>query len=452
MTVLAIPHDVGVVVELRTRPLSSAWRVGFLIPLCAVFLGGCADTHTGPEIPPSGDPQFSAEGAPVILGATRARMRTYYCSISRRGVTRDALGSAQYEYGLLRFRYSERDYAAQAGGDEVDFIVRVDDDAGEIEWAAWCHVPRSQASAQRVLARLGLTGEVSTRHVLSRPSPRRRIEEDRINVEPMWNDGDDEEEDGRCGPGEYWNPEAGACQAPIDLPPIIVDPPPGGPPPPPDPDPDPWPDPEPEDPPGGGGGDDGGGGMPPEPPPPGDDCEAGEACEEEDVADFLYNIFEVEVDTTYVPVCPPESETRHLYRPHAYAWCNAQAPDTITQLPALNTALDRIEARGGVCVEIAQTGRTLLQSNNIKVFTENVFPSGVKPTGGLGVKGHGIRLHADWFELLDHTSGYRTWEVNLEFTVVHEIEHYLNGPSHITPPGAPGYYDETENARLCSGL
>ena len=101
----------------------------------------------------------------------------------------------------------------------------------------------------------------------------------------MWGGGDDDEEDGRCGAGEVWDPELGGCVTPIELPPIIVDPPPGGSPPPdpePDPDPWPWPDPDPEDPGGGGGGDHGGGGTPPEPPDPTEDCEAGQECEDDD--------------------------------------------------------------------------------------------------------------------------------------------------------------------------
>ena len=266
-------------------------------------------------------------------------------------------------------------------------------------------------------------------------------------VQPMWGGGDDDEDDGRCGPTEWWDPEAEQCQPPIELPPVDDPVPPS--PPPEDPDPWPWPDPDPEDPGGGGGGDHGGGGTPPEPPPPAEECEVGEECEE--IADFLLVIVEVEIDSTYVPVCPPELETRPRFRSQAYAWCNAQAPDS-AQVQALNIALNRIEARGGFCKEIAQAGRNLIQAGEIRVFKEDVFPSGVDPTGGVGIQGRGIRLLANWFSYLNKSLGFRGWKVNLEFAVAHEIEHYLEGKGHVTPPGAPEYYDETPNARLCSGL
>ena len=46
-------------------------------------------------------------------------------------------------------------------------IVHVNDDAGEIAWAAWCHIPHSPASVERVLDRLGLAAHVSTEQVLA---------------------------------------------------------------------------------------------------------------------------------------------------------------------------------------------------------------------------------------------------------------------------------------------
>jgi hypothetical protein len=122
------------------------------------------------------DAPLLSGGETALTLKAGAAARTYFCSTSRRVASTQPGDKSEYHYGLIRLRYTEREYASEANGKETRFLVYVRDGVGEVEWAAWCHVPLSPGSVQRALVRLGLQGHVPGPDV--RQSPRRGDEED----------------------------------------------------------------------------------------------------------------------------------------------------------------------------------------------------------------------------------------------------------------------------------
>jgi hypothetical protein len=333
-----------------------------LLSVLALVVGLAAcdqPSMTGP-VPPD-QPIRSVMDALPGASAVGEGTRAYFCSTSRRiGVSQG--GEFDYEYGLIRIRYREQEYTHQARGEEVQFLVRVTDRLGETEWAAWCWIPRSQASVQRTLIRLGLQGHVAAREVLAlsqrRGHPRKADE-----FGATWHEGDDDAEP-ECPPGYMWYPDTGKCEYELDE--IIVNPPPPLPPPPSFP-PDPDPEPHPGEPPGGGGD---GSGSPLPPPPPGDDCEADGPC--------LPPYWHDETDdlSTTTPDCSPHNLPNLKYEEHL--WCAGNLPGT-TQLQALAGAASSIIAR---CPFLEEPWNRV--QGNIRTFFGPVVRAEARPLAATG--------------------------------------------------------------------
>lgn len=170
---------------------------------------------------------------------------------------------------------------------------------------------------------------------------------------------------------------------------------------------------------------------------------------------FLEELTSFDADTVvHAPPCPPDSAPANL-RDLAHHWCVAR-PLTPQQDSVLRIALDRIEARGGICETLAQAGRVLLQrEDGIRAFRASDIPLGVKKAGGAGFV-EGVVLRDNWFDLLNTTLGFTGWKVNLEFALAHELDHHLHGAGHVYIPEADypslSYYSITTNTERCAGV
>jgi hypothetical protein len=131
-----------------------------------------------------------------------------------------------------------------------------------------------------------------------------------------------------------------------------------------------------------------------------------------------------------------------------YAFCHSAAPDSTSPLHAITkSALGRIRARGGACVEIADRGEELLEDGRLRYFDGSDNPAEYGDAGGFGSVALGVALDADyWLRYYGSTDPIgRTFDNGL----VHEIEHTL-GRTHTVDPNAPGV-PTTEHARACGG-
>jgi len=208
-----------------------------------------------------------------------------------------------------------------------------------------------------------------------------------------------------------------------------------------------------------------GGGVGPGPVP--EDCPVGQVedtdgnCieEEEDSfsIDFDFSDFDFGID----PDCnKPLSEQDLGVTERDYKiWCNSEIPSG-TELSKINSALDSISNRGGICIEIAEFGEGLLSQNRFRLFPRSAWDK-VGGIGGVFTNGGGplvaimdeiVDRFADETFIVNGTTLYGddfSHEINLEWYIVHEIEHAMGFDDHNHVNGDPFL---TPNVQQCSGL
>ena len=156
-------------------------------------------------------------------------------------------------------------------------------------------------------------------------------------------------------------------------------------------------------------------------------------------------------DTTDVP---PDCSKTHTVN-WARDYCNSRSPNT-TERSRVDTALNNIEARGGVCEDIAAAGRALLSGGQFRFYTPDRSSTirEERSAGGYGHPDMGVYFDEAW-PIHWHSGvaagrdslGNRL-ERNFEQVVAHEIDHY-RGLGH-SDETAGGF--RTLNSGRCSGL
>jgi len=205
-----------------------------------------------------------------------------------------------------------------------------------------------------------------------------------------------------------------------------------------------------------------GGGVGPGPVP--EDCSSGQVkdedgncIEEEDSFSIDFSDFDFGID----PDCnKPLSEQDLGVTERDYKiWCNSEIPSG-TELSKINSALDSISNRGGICIEIAEFGEGLLSQNRFRLFPRSAWDK-VGGIGGVFTNGGGplvaimdeiVDRFADETFIVNGTTLYGddfSHEINLEWYIVHEIEHAMGFDDHNHVNGDPFL---TPNVQQCSGL
>jgi len=194
--------------------------------------------------------------------------------------------------------------------------------------------------------------------------------------------------------------------------------------------------------PGGGGGGDG-------PPPPDPDSTVVEAVE-----------FEIPDEMLMLPdtinCASPPTPANAYSRQYVKAYCASVLPSG-PQAQQINAALNRIKARGGMCATLANAGIALMQGT-AKI---RVFPSGTSGTGSIEGGGDqkqeypfisdfllNMNLPAGQYGIVPTaTFNGNPIRVNLEWQLVHELDHWVNNAGHVS--GSSGLL--TPNHQ-CDGL
>ncbi|GAA5521641.1 hypothetical protein Asal01_01584 [Fodinibius salicampi] len=133
------------------------------------------------------------------------------------------------------------------------------------------------------------------------------------------------------------------------------------------------------------------------------------------------------------------------------AWCMSSVPGG-EYLSKTNNALDNIEQRGSDCAAIAQKGKQLLNEYGLRYY-----PGGNFSFGGRGHPSMGVLLDELWLNYYGDNTVKMTdvdgseIKVNLEYGLVHEIEHAM-GKNHIILPNGQESELITLHAIECSGL
>jgi len=178
-------------------------------------------------------------------------------------------------------------------------------------------------------------------------------------------------------------------------------------------------------------------------PEPGSDCEPAEAeptPPEPDGNDSVAmpDSFDIRVDK-------PDCSTQHseLWKS---LYCDSSAP-TSTRRSLTREALERIRERGATCRKIADYGFALLEAGALRYY-----PNSLGRVGGIGATGL-ILLNEYWVDqtpvnpVQETLPDGTTIQRNLEFMLVHEIDHgMLTGNIHSR------YGYSTPNTQKCSGL
>ncbi len=106
----------------------------------------------------------------------------------------------------------------------------------------------------------------------------------------------------------------------------------------------------------------------------------------------------------------------HVTNDQASAWCLAGAPDSV-QLQITNAAINRIDARGGICSDFAAEARRLLAIGLFKYFE----PSGpFTYEGGYGNASMGVLIQGVWARKGTQRDSHGR---NIDSVIVHEVEH-----------------------------
>jgi hypothetical protein len=122
------------------------------------------------------------------------------------------------------------------------------------------------------------------------------------------------------------------------------------------------------------------------------------------------------------------------------AWCRAQEPQGILY-ERVTSAFDRIRDRGAECAEIADHGMMLLQTGQLRFF--DAMPGDAGRWGDWDV---GVILADYWVHRWYTTAATPgTQPMNLEFALIHEVDHTL-GLNHTDTP------QQTPHTKACSGL
>lgn len=179
------------------------------------------------------------------------------------------------------------------------------------------------------------------------------------------------------------------------------------------------------------------------------------SCPEEESPELpepLNDDYVADVDTTNI-VCDGSFTGTYKERESKKAWC-ASSPPTGERLQVTNTALDNIEQRGNECAAIAQKGRQLLQNYGLRYY-----PGSASSEGGWGGPQTGALLDEGWLYFVNGQEGTvvdtdgSKLKVNLEFTLVHEIEHALGDLEHVDlPNGKESKWMTSPNTVPCAGI
>lgn len=144
----------------------------------------------------------------------------------------------------------------------------------------------------------------------------------------------------------------------------------------------------------------------------------------------------------YAPDCPVGPDAFEFEK----AWCSG-TPVSGTRKDRVQAAIDAMRTLDGPCHTLANRAQALLNANAIRVFSrEDANSGGAGFIDGLTILDAWIdRYHSEPFS----ADGL---EVNLQFVIAHETDHSLYGPGHAFVGGTGNWYQETQNARFCSGL
>lgn len=145
-----------------TQSMTWPARIPFHLLCLAAVAGtaiGCENLVDPPETVLGAQQSLGEVALPGAAFEDGAVQREYYCTVSRRAAGLQSDGPT-YEYGLIRLVIPEASYR-NADGQRNRFLVYVRDQ-DIVEWAAWCDVPRSEDVMTRVMARLGLQGQVAS--------------------------------------------------------------------------------------------------------------------------------------------------------------------------------------------------------------------------------------------------------------------------------------------------
>ena len=122
----------------------------------------------------------------------------------------------------------------------------------------------------------------------------------------------------------------------------------------------------------------------------------------------------------------------------ARAYCSGTVPEG-ERLRKTLVALDKVAARGGVCVSIAEHGRYLISSRQFRYYPSSTEYGNV---GGWGSPTIGAILDEAWVDAFGEA------DPNFHRKVVHEIDHAMGLLHHADVNGSPYSVNEVE----CSGL
>ncbi len=136
--------------------------------------------------------------------------------------------------------------------------------------------------------------------------------------------------------------------------------------------------------------------------------------------------------------------------PPRQAWCSANSwPPTAAETAQLDSAINRMRAKGGECAQLASIIESLRNRGRIRIYTDGAHPfSGAAPlvTDGTGGN-HWMVLSNSWFTTYNSPSKataqepVRRW---LDHTLAHEGDH-LSGRTHTDSGGF-----STPNSSACS--
>jgi hypothetical protein len=131
--------------------------------------------------------------------------------------------------------------------------------------------------------------------------------------------------------------------------------------------------------------------------------------------------------------------TKAVLQPWEHAYCTSEPPSG-ERLVRTQNSLQRVEARGGECANIAAAGWQLLASGRIRYYpyVESVHGN----YGGWGSPEIGVLLDTGW---VDDFGGTPTGHGNFDMKLVHEIEHAM-GRGHVEGS------NETSHSASCAGF
>lgn len=162
---------------------------------------------------------------------------------------------------------------------------------------------------------------------------------------------------------------------------------------------------------GGWGGGDGGGGSDPRTTEPCVESTTGECPDDPALPDT----WDDEIGQDTLPNC---TNTATWTKPWHAPYCNGSAPTGAT-LTAFNAEMSAMEAKGGVCAELARFGRLLLAQGMVRYYTSSGATA--KSWGGAGI---GI--------IMDDAMIGNSPPYDHGWALAHELEHAYSG--YIHPP------------------